>query len=123
LAGVIQLRRTEFGLARFQRLPEDRRLDDLAYRFMALGMIFNALMLIAGAIWAQDAWGRYWAWDPLETWAFITWLLLAVALHVRVTFKPSPRLSSSMAFAVFAIAFLTFFGVPFLANRPHQGTF
>lgn len=123
LAGVIQMRRTDFGSARFQRLPDDPRLDDLAYRFMALAMIFNALMLIAGAIWAHDAWGRYWSWDPLETWSFITWLLLAVALHVRVTFRPSPRLSSLMAFAVFVIAFLTFFGVPFFSTSPHKGTF
>lgn len=123
LAGVIQLRRTRFGQAKFQRLPDDRKLDDLAYRCMALAMIFNALMLVAGAIWAQDAWGRYWAWDPLETWAFITWLLLAFSLHLRVTFKPAPRLSSSMAFVVFVIAFLTFFGVPFLSTGPHQGTF
>ena len=123
LAGVIQLRHTEFGLTRFQRLPDDKRLDDLAYRFMALAMIFNALMLIAGAIWAQDAWGRYWAWDPLETWAFITWLLLALALHIRVAYKPSPRWSSAMAFVVFVIAFLTFFGVPFFSAGPHKGTF
>ena len=123
LAGVIQLRRTRVGQAKFQRLPDDRKLDDLAYRCMALAMIFNALMLVAGAIWAQDAWGRYWAWDPLETWAFITWLLLAFSLHLRVTFKPAPRLSSSMAFVVFVIAFLTFFGVPFISSGPHQGTF
>jgi cytochrome c-type biogenesis protein CcsB len=121
LAGVIQLRRTEFGLARFQRLPEDRRLDDLAYRFMALGMIFNALMLIAGAIWAQDAWGRYWAWDPLETWAFLTWLVLAFSLHARFTLKLSPRAGSWLVMAVFAIAFLTFFGVPFISTSAHKG--
>jgi ABC-type transport system involved in cytochrome c biogenesis permease subunit len=123
LAGVIQVRRTASGSSWFLRLPEDKRLDDLAYRFMALALIFNGLMLVAGAIWAQDAWGRYWAWDPLETWAFITWLLLALSLHLRMTYKPSPRLSSMMAFAVFVIAFLTFFGVPFLSSRPHQGTF
>jgi len=122
-AGVIQLRRTARGSGWFQRLPDDRRLDELAYRYMALALIFNGLMLVAGAIWAQDAWGRYWAWDPLETWAFITWLLLAAALHLRVTYRLTPRLSSAMAFAVFGLAFLTFFGVPFVSSRPHQGTF
>jgi ABC-type transport system involved in cytochrome c biogenesis permease subunit len=121
LAGVIQLRRTRLGLARFQRLPEDDRLNELAYRFMALGFIFETLMLIAGAIWAQDAWGRYWAWDPLETWAFLTWLLLAFSLHARVAFKLSSRTGATMILLVFAVAFLTFFGVPFISTSPHKG--
>lgn len=121
LAGVIQLRRTAFGLARFQRLPEDSRLDELAYRCMALGFIFETLMLIAGAIWAQDAWGRYWAWDPLETWAFVTWLVLGFSLHARVTYKLSPSAGAAMVLLVFVIAFLTFFGVPFISQAPHKG--
>lgn len=123
LAGVIQLRRGARGQAWFARLPPDPRLDELAYRWMALALIFNTLMLVAGAIWAQDAWGRYWAWDRLETWAFITWLLLALALHVRVTYRPPPRRASLLVFAVFVLAFLTFFGVPFISDQPHQGTF
>ena len=98
-------------------------LEGKAWQLVRWALVFETGMLAAGSVWAQDAWGRYWAWDPLETWAFITWLLLAVALHVRVTFRLSPRLSSAMAFAVFVIAFLTFFGVPFLSSRPHQGTF
>lgn len=121
LAGVIQARRTERGTRWFQTLPDDSRLDELAYRLMALGLVFNSLMLVSGAIWAQDAWGRYWAWDPLETWAFLTWLMLAIALHVRVTYQPSPRISSLMAVAVFGLAFLTFFGVPFVSTAPHKG--
>ncbi|MBI2307340.1 MAG: cytochrome c biogenesis protein CcsA [Rhodocyclales bacterium] len=121
LAGAILLRRTARGAAWFQRLPADARLDELAYRCMALGFIFETLMLIAGAIWAQDAWGRYWAWDPLETWAFITWLALGISLHARVTFRLSPRTGALMVLAVFAVAFLTFFGVPFVSTSPHKG--
>lgn len=121
LAGAIQLRRTRLGLARFQRLPEDDRLNELAYRFMALAFIFETLMLITGAIWAQDAWGRYWNLDPLETWSFITWVLVAIYLHARLAFKVTPCGGAWMIIVVFIAAFLTFFGVPFITQSAHQG--
>jgi ABC-type transport system involved in cytochrome c biogenesis permease subunit len=103
------------------RLPRAEALEELAFRFMAIGFVFETLMLISGAIWAQDAWGRYWAWDPLETWAFLTWLSLAAFLHARVAFRVGPRASALMILAVFALAFLTFFGVPFVSTAPHKG--
>jgi cytochrome c-type biogenesis protein CcsB len=121
LAGIVLARLTRRGAAWFERLPTDVQLDELAYRFLALGFVFETLMLIAGAIWAQNAWGRYWAWDPLETWAFLTWLMLAFALHLRFTLRPAPALSAAMTLAVFVLAFLTFFGVPFVTTAPHQG--
>ena len=120
-AGVILARGTEWGKSYFARLPADRRLDELSYRFMSLGFVFETLMLIAGAIWAQDAWGRYWSWDPLETWAFVTWLTLGFALHARTTLHLTPRTASCLVLAVFIIAFLTFFGVPFVSISPHKG--
>jgi len=121
LAGVILSRPTARGQRWFERLPADDRLDELAFRCMALGFIFESLMLVAGAIWAQDAWGRYWAWDPLETWAFLTWLALAIALHARVTYKVSSRIGAMLVIGVFVVAFLTFFGVPFISTSPHKG--
>lgn len=121
LSGVILLRQSALGTNWFQRLPTDERLSELAYRCMAIGFVFETLMLIAGAIWAQDAWGRYWDWDPLETWAFITWIIVGVSLHARLTFNLSPRLGAWLVLGVFASAFLTFFGVPFISQTPHQG--
>ncbi|HLA34649.1 MAG TPA: cytochrome c biogenesis protein CcsA [Rhodocyclaceae bacterium] len=121
MAGTILLRRAGIVRERLADLPSDARLDDLAYRFMALGIIFQTLMLISGAIWAQDAWGRYWAWDPLETWSFITWIMLAFALHWRLTMKTTPVVGAWMILAVFVFAFLTFFGVPFVSTSPHKG--
>lgn len=121
IAGVILLRQHGIGVNRLAGLPANERLDDLAYRFMALGLIFETLMLVAGAIWAQDAWGRYWAWDPLETWAFITWLTLAFALHLRLVYQLSPHYGAWLVLAVFVLAFLTFFGVPFVSTAPHKG--
>ena len=96
-------------------------LEELAFRFMAIGFVFETLMLVSGAVWAQDAWGRYWAWDPLETWAFLTWLSLAAFLHARVAFRLGPRASAVMIVGVFVLAFLTFFGVPFVSLAPHKG--
>ena len=121
LAGVVLLRFKGLGLRRLSGLPADERLCDLAFRFMALGLIFETLMLVAGAIWAQDAWGRYWAWDPLETWAFVTWLTLAFALHARLAYTQRPHHGALLIIAVFVLAFLTFFGVPFISTAPHKG--
>jgi ABC-type transport system involved in cytochrome c biogenesis permease subunit len=121
LAGIILLRRAGIALQRAARLPDSARLENLAFRFMILGFVFETLMLIAGAIWAQDAWGRYWAWDPLETWAFLTWTLMAFFVHARVTLRLQPHHSALFIIGVFVLAFLTFFGVPFVSTAPHKG--
>ncbi|HEX5634180.1 MAG TPA: cytochrome c biogenesis protein CcsA [Gemmatimonadales bacterium] len=121
LAGVILLRAAGVRSPRLAALPDDARLENLAFRFMVVGFLFESLMLIAGALWAQDAWGRYWAWDPLETWAFLTWLSLAAFLHARVAWPVRPPAAAAMVIAVFVLAFLTFFGVPFVSTAPHKG--
>ena len=121
LGGVVLARRLPAAAVRLADLPGDVALDELAYRFLALAFVFETLMLIAGAIWAQDAWGRYWAWDPLETWAFLSWLALAAALHARATLRPAPAWFGVWLAAVFVLAFLTFFGVPFISTAPHKG--
>jgi len=121
IAGLILLRQAGLYVAHPKSLPEDPRLENLAFRFIVVGFIFESLMLVAGAVWAQDAWGRYWAWDPLETWAFATWLLLAFFIHLRVTVKLRPYQSAALMMAVFVLAFLTFFGVPFVSTAAHKG--
>ena len=71
------------GIAR--RLPGVEQLDRLTYRTIVFGFPVWTFGVIAGAIWADQAWGRYWGWDPVETWAFITWVLYAAFLHARAT--------------------------------------
>lgn len=119
LAGVVLARRRAGRW--FRRMPGDAALDLLAWRFMLAALVFESLMLVAGAVWAQDAWGRFWAWDPLETWAFVTWIALAAAVHARLAWRVTPRAGALMIAGVFAIAFLTFFGVPFVSLAPHKG--
>lgn len=120
VAGAVLLRRTSF-VRNFRAMPDDTALDLLAWRFMGVALVFQSLMLIAGAVWAQDAWGRYWAWDPIETWAFLTWLAVAAAHHLRTTFRVPPWLGAAMILGIFVLAFLTFFGVPFISSSPHKG--
>lgn len=68
-----------------QKFPTLESLDNLSYRLIALVFPLWTFSVIAGAIWAEAAWGRYWGWDPKETWAFITWVAYAAYLHARVT--------------------------------------
>jgi cytochrome c-type biogenesis protein CcsB len=73
--------RSEFA----KRFPSLDLLDQLSYRLVAFVFPLWSFAIIAGAIWAEAAWGRYWGWDPKETWSFITWILYAAYLHARVT--------------------------------------
>lgn len=122
VAAVVPVRHTVLAW-RFAEMPSDDRLVELSYRFAAYAFVFDTLMLIVGAIWAQDAWGRYWTWDPLETWAFLTWLALAFALHLKIWMRPAPLVWVLLVSTVFVLAFLTFFGVPFVSESPHKGAF
>lgn len=120
--GTVPVLRQRPALATgFAAAPPDRALDALAHRFAAFAFVAQTLMLVIGAVWAQDAWGRYWAWDPLESWAFATWVALAWVLHARHTLRPAPARHGRWLAGVFVLAFLTFFGVPFLSTVPHQG--
>jgi cytochrome c-type biogenesis protein CcsB len=69
----------------FRRLPGPEALDRLCYRTVVFGFPIWTFGIICGAIWADQAWGRYWGWDPVETWAFITWVVYACFLHARAT--------------------------------------
>jgi cytochrome c-type biogenesis protein CcsB len=68
-----------------RRLPSIEQIDRLTYRTVVFGFPVWTFGVIAGGIWADQAWGRYWGWDPVETWAFITWVLYAAFLHARAT--------------------------------------
>jgi ABC-type transport system involved in cytochrome c biogenesis permease subunit len=120
LAAVL-LMRYSMPMAGFKQMPATTELDEMAWRFMAVAFVFHSLMLISGAVWAQDAWGRFWAWDSLETWAFITWLVLGLSLHARVTWKLAAWTGWLMIVLVFMLAMLTFLGVPFSSIGPHKG--
>jgi cytochrome c-type biogenesis protein CcsB len=92
-------------------LPSASTLDRLAYRFIAFGFPIWTFGVICGAIWAQEAWGRYWGWDPKETWSFITWVIFAGYLHARATAGWKGRRAAVIAVVGFASLFVTYYGV------------
>ncbi len=121
MAIIVLLRAGGIGIDRFSRLPDDKGLDARAYRFMAVALIFDTLGVVAGAIWAQDAWRRYWSWDPLEVWSLVTWLCIGLMLHIRTQFKTGPVVNAWLILGTWIVAFFTFFGIPFVSDALHKG--
>lgn len=68
-----------------KHVPSSEKLDVFSYRCIAIGFLLLTLVIITGAIWAEVSWGRYWNWDPKETWSLVTWIIYAVYLHVRLS--------------------------------------
>jgi cytochrome c-type biogenesis protein CcsB len=102
------------------RIPDSATLDALAYKVNAFVFPLWTFAVIAGAIWAEDAWGRYWGWDPKETWAFITWLVYAGYLHARATAGWRGRRAAVVALLGFACFLINFFGVNLFASGMHS---
>jgi len=102
-----------------QRLPSLKVLDDLNYQSLTYGFPLLTLGIITGAIWAEYAWGRYWNWDPKETWSLITWLLYAALLHQRLTVGWRGRKAAIMAIVGFSAVLFTFLGVNLLLPGLH----
>lgn len=89
-------------------------LEEFAYRLVQVGWPLLTLGIALGAVWAETAWGRYWGWDPKETWAFITWVVYTIYLHTRMVIGWRDRLSSGMCVIGFLMVLLTWFGVSYL---------
>ncbi|HET9309795.1 MAG TPA: c-type cytochrome biogenesis protein CcsB [Actinomycetota bacterium] len=97
--------------AKRRLVPSAAGLDRLAYRIIALAFPIWTFAVIAGAVWAQEAWGRYWGWDPKETWSFITWVIFAGYLHARATNGWKGRRAAFIALVGFASLLVTYYVV------------
>ena len=101
-------------------LPDATRLDTLAYRILAFAFPLWTFAVISGAIWAEYAWGRYWGWDPKETWAFITWVIYAGYLHARSTAGWRGRRAAYISILGFVSFLINYFGVNIFVNSLHS---
>lgn len=101
-------------------LPTMELLDELCYKFITFGFFLLTMVIISGAIWAEQAWGSYWSWDPKETWSLITWFIYGACLHARQTYGWRGRRSLVIAIIGFVAVLFTFFGVNYLLAGLHS---
>ncbi|SES64201.1 cytochrome c-type biogenesis protein CcsB [Natronincola peptidivorans] len=101
-------------------IPNFEILDMISYRAIALGFIMLTVVIISGAIWAEKAWGRYWQWDPKETWSFITWIIYAIYLHVRLSKGWKNKKAAWFAILGFIAILFTYIGVNTLLVGYHS---
>jgi cytochrome c-type biogenesis protein CcsB len=95
-------------------------LDNLSYRILGLGFPLLTLGILSGAVWANEAWGSYWSWDPKETWALITWLVFAIYLHTRLTKGWRGTKSAILATVGFVTVWVCYLGVNLLGTGLHS---
>nr|YP_010490009.1 cytochrome c heme attachment protein [Koenigia islandica]UWM11650.1 cytochrome c heme attachment protein [Koenigia islandica] len=108
------------SLSNYYRSQLIEQLDYWSSRVISLGFIFLTIGILSGAVWANEAWGSYWNWDPKETWAFITWTIFAIYLHIKTNINFKSENSAIVASIGFLIIWVCYFGVNLLGIGLHS---
>ena len=119
--GYIQKKRTHY--AWLARLPDPATLDLLAHRFAGFGFVFWSIAMLTGAVWAYQSWGRFWGWDPIETWSLITWGGFALYLHLRRFFGLKGEKAAALLLLCFLLSVASLFFVSHLGSSIHSEYF
>jgi cytochrome c-type biogenesis protein CcsB len=122
-AGVFLIRRlpAEVKNRLLVMFPEPAVLDEIGYQMTLFGFLFLSVGIISGAVWANSAWGRYWGWDPKETWSLITWFIYATLLHARLMRGWRGRRIAYLSLVGFSAVVFTYFGVNLLPGLHSYG--
>src|SRR6056300_3312 len=107
-------------ISKFGKLKLLQSLDNWSYRIIGLGFPFLTIGIISGGVWANEAWGSYWSWDPKETWALITWLVFATYLHARITKGWEGNRTAILGGLGFFVIWICYLGVNFLGKGLHS---
>jgi len=108
------------GSSVIDTLPQKKVIDDVIYKCIVFGFVWLSTGIITGAIWANEAWGTYWSWDPKETWSLITWFVYAAALHARFVRGWAGKRIAWLAILGFFSVIFTYYGVNFLLSGLHS---
>jgi len=104
----------------FAKLPSWDIIDELTYQMVVFGFLFLTIGIITGAVWANSAWGKYWSWDPKETWSLITWFIYAIFMHLRMMKGWQGKKLALVSITGFMAVVFTYFGVNFLLSGLHS---
>ncbi|MEJ2475357.1 MAG: c-type cytochrome biogenesis protein CcsB [Desulfobacterales bacterium] len=119
---LIRQREPESKGSLLDRFPKPNVIDDLTHQMIMFGFLFLSVGIISGAVWANSAWGRYWGWDPKETWSLITWFIYATLLHAKLMRGWHGRRIAYLSVIGFAAVLFTYFGVNLLPGLHSYGT-
>ncbi len=104
----------------FAKLPDWEVIDELTYQMIVFGFLFLTIGIITGSVWANSAWGKYWSWDPKETWSLITWFIYAIFLHLRLMRGWHGWKLAIVSIVGFSGVLFTYFGVNYLLSGLHS---
>lgn len=107
-------------ISKLGKLKLLQSIDNWSYRIIGLGFPFLTIGIISGGVWANEAWGSYWSWDPKETWALITWLIFATYLHARITKGWGGKKTAILGGLGFFVIWICYLGVNFLGKGLHS---
>jgi len=120
LVYLLQSRRESSQRNLITWLPSSQTLDDINYKAVVIGFPLLTIGIVTGAAWAQYAWGRYWGWDPKETWSLITWFIYAAFLHARYRRDWKGKRTAVLSIVGFTAVIFTYFGVSYLLYGLHS---
>jgi cytochrome c-type biogenesis protein CcsB len=104
-------------------VPSLEKLDRINFRLLVFGFVLLSLAIVSGAIWAEATWGRFWTWEPKESWALVLWILYAALLQSRLTVGWRGRRAAALTIAVFGVLVGSYLGVNLIAPGKHGGGF
>lgn len=102
------------------RLTEPERADRLCHKLIAASLMFASIMIISGSIWANQLWGKYWGWDPVEVWSLVTWVVYGLYLHLRITYRFKGVPAAIYCIISFLVSAVSFFIMPYVLNTVHN---
>jgi cytochrome c-type biogenesis protein CcsB len=117
---IQDIKRLELSYFDLSKASLINEIDYWSYKMIGIGFPLLTIGILSGAVWANEAWGSYWSWDPKETWALITWLIFAIYLHIRMTQEWNPEKTAWVALLGFFVVWMCYLGVNLLGKGLHS---